>query len=270
MTRFDRRDAAPDDPGREPGLPEPGRRLLRLPASASARPASCSIAAPGVAGRLRQCLPLRQVDAFVISHLHPDHYFDLVPVFYVLRYLEPSAELMPLYVPPDGRAHLRRLGELASGEPDMFESRSRHPRVPGRRDVHRGRPASSRFHPVQHYVPSHAIRVLRRRPAHASSSRRTWRRASWLVDAARERRPVPVRGGHPRAQPGRRRPDQARPHDRGRGGRGRARRRRPPAAADPLPRRPARACASSTSAPPTRAFGRPSRWRKRARRTRSR
>lgn len=120
----------------------------------------------------------------MISHLHPDHYFDLVPVFYVLRYLEHRDEPMPLYVPPDGRAQLRRLGDLASGQPDMFENGF------SVREYRAGQAYTIgdlelTFHPVQHYVPSHAIRVCGadRRMLVFSSDVAPGR---WLVDAARD------------------------------------------------------------------------------------
>jgi ribonuclease BN (tRNA processing enzyme) len=137
----------------------------------------------GVAGRLRQWLPLHKINAFVISHLHPDHYFDLVPVFYVLRYLEQLAEPMPLYLPPDGRAQLRRLGDLSSGQPDMFESRFAIREYQAGQTYTVGDLELS-FHPVQHYVPSHAIRVCGtdRRMLVFSSDVAP---GSWLVDAAR-------------------------------------------------------------------------------------
>jgi ribonuclease BN (tRNA processing enzyme) len=112
----------------------------------------------GVVGRLRQELPLSQVDAVVISHLHADHYFDLVPFYYTLRYVDPTPAPIPLHVPPGGRAHLRRVGELVGADPAMFE------RLFAVTEYTAAAPRSIvdlafSFHPVQHYVLSHAMRI---------------------------------------------------------------------------------------------------------------
>ena len=60
-----------------------------------------------------------------ISHLHPDHYFDLVPLYYMLKFGEPRpADVEPrlaVYVPPGGRAFLSRLGEHIADKPAMLE-----------------------------------------------------------------------------------------------------------------------------------------------------
>src|SRR5919199_6175654 len=69
----------------------------------------------GTAGRVPLHVPVNQLAGVAISHLHPDHYFDLVPLYYMLRFGEPRAagqsSRLPVYLPPDGRAFLNRLGE---------------------------------------------------------------------------------------------------------------------------------------------------------------
>jgi ribonuclease BN (tRNA processing enzyme) len=112
----------------------------------------------GVVGRLRQHIRAGQVAAIVISHLHPDHYADLIPYVYVLRYVDPPSAPIPLHLPPGGRARLARLGELVSGESGLFETAfALSEYAPGARYDIAGLGVT--FHPVQHYVPSHAIRV---------------------------------------------------------------------------------------------------------------
>jgi ribonuclease BN (tRNA processing enzyme) len=51
----------------------------------------------GVFGKLRQHLEYVDVDAVVISHLHADHFLDLVPFAYALTY---SPRQQPVAVPP--------------------------------------------------------------------------------------------------------------------------------------------------------------------------
>jgi ribonuclease BN (tRNA processing enzyme) len=116
----------------------------------------------GVAGRLRQHIPPWQLRGIAISHFHADHYFDLVPLYYSLKFGRPRpAELgsrVPLYVPPGGHEHMRRFGWLVGGEETMFED------VFAIREYTAGPDHTIggfmfTFHPVQHYVPSHAMRI---------------------------------------------------------------------------------------------------------------
>ena len=116
----------------------------------------------GSASRIAQYLPPSQLRGIAISHLHPDHYFDLVPLYYILKFGEPRpAELgarLPLHVPPGGREFFERFGRLISDQPDMlddvFDIREY---APGREWSVGGLTVT--FHPVQHYVPSHAMRI---------------------------------------------------------------------------------------------------------------
>jgi ribonuclease BN (tRNA processing enzyme) len=118
----------------------------------------------GVAGRIGQHLAPNRLTGVVISHLHPDHYFDIVPLYYVLRFGEPRpagfSPRLPLFVPPGGSAFLRqfaqRVADKANMLDDVFEvcdypsGSSHNTQIGGLRFS---------FHPVQHYVLSHAMRV---------------------------------------------------------------------------------------------------------------
>jgi ribonuclease BN (tRNA processing enzyme) len=112
---------------------------------------------PGVAGRVQQHLEPSSLAAVIISHLHADHYFDLVPLYYGLRYGERGVHRVPVLLPPGGRAHLQRLGRLVSGRETLFE------RVFSIEEYAAGseRPVGGvavSFVPVQHFIPSHAMR----------------------------------------------------------------------------------------------------------------
>src|SRR5688500_19850954 len=58
----------------------------------------------GVAGRIAPHVAPHELRAVAISHLHPDHYFDLVPLYYILKFGEPRPAnvepRLPVYVPP--------------------------------------------------------------------------------------------------------------------------------------------------------------------------
>jgi ribonuclease BN (tRNA processing enzyme) len=116
----------------------------------------------GIAGRIAQHVPPNRLRGVAISHLHPDHYFDLVPLYYILKFGEPRPpELGPrlaVYVPPGGREFLSRLGEQIAERPAMLEDvmdiceySAAHKTPMGSLEF--------TFHPVQHYVVSHAMRV---------------------------------------------------------------------------------------------------------------
>jgi ribonuclease BN (tRNA processing enzyme) len=115
----------------------------------------------GVAGRIGQHIAPQRLSGVTISHLHPDHYFDLVPLYYILRFGDPRpVKRIPLFVPPGGQAFFRRFGELISDKPEMLEDIFEVCEYPSGdpRGVQAGGLHFS-FHPVQHYVPSHATRV---------------------------------------------------------------------------------------------------------------
>src|SRR5919202_6875981 len=113
----------------------------------------------GVAGRIGQHLPPSELRGVAISHLHPDHYFDLVPLYYILKFGETALDRpVPLFVRTGGREFLLRLGQLISDEPDMLGDIFQiQEYAPDREFLIGG--LTFGFYPVQHYVPSYAIRV---------------------------------------------------------------------------------------------------------------
>lgn len=116
---------------------------------------------PGVVGKLRQHLELGDIDAIFISHLHPDHCFDLVPYHHGLRYGPGSVdEHRPaLYVPPDDPARLGLLTAIFSDAGlDVFAEVFRLEVYPADDAVQVG-DAVVRFKRVKHHVPSYAMRI---------------------------------------------------------------------------------------------------------------
>jgi len=89
-------------------------------------------AGPGIATALSAAVPVESLDAVVISHMHADHCYDLLPLgkallharaarvlaesglepMQALAALDASAPGVPLYVPVGGRAVLDRLAAL--------------------------------------------------------------------------------------------------------------------------------------------------------------
>jgi ribonuclease BN (tRNA processing enzyme) len=113
----------------------------------------------GALANLRRHADYDRLGAVVISHMHADHFIDLIPLRYALRYgsRRRSAKL-PVYLPPGGLAMLRKLvsafadegGEFLSDVFDLHEyDPSRALRIGG---------ASVRFALTEHYIPTFAMR----------------------------------------------------------------------------------------------------------------
>ena len=77
---------------------------------------------PGVLPRLRASEGWPRIDAIAITHLHLDHWGDLVPWVWGTQF-GPAVELPPprLFLPPGGSEALARLGETL-GQPSMFKT----------------------------------------------------------------------------------------------------------------------------------------------------
>jgi ribonuclease BN (tRNA processing enzyme) len=113
----------------------------------------------GVLGRVRARLALDELAGVVISHLHPDHFIDLVSLCYGLKYggLRKGARLS-LHAPPGAREYLSELGRVIEGDPRFFEDTY---------DLKEYDPALPlqigslvfRFREVKHYIPSYAMAI---------------------------------------------------------------------------------------------------------------
>jgi ribonuclease BN (tRNA processing enzyme) len=124
----------------------------------------------GVFSKLRRFVDYVDVDAVVISHLHADHFLDLVPFSYALTYA-PRQQPVPvdrwpgtdaparpaLHVPPGATAMFRRVVG-AWGNEDLienaFELREYVPTEP----LEVG-PLRVRFQPVPHFTETNAVEV---------------------------------------------------------------------------------------------------------------
>ena len=114
----------------------------------------------GAFANLRRHVEYDRLDAIVISHMHADHFIDLIPLRYALCYgaLRPARKL-PLYLPPDGERMLHQLvGAFADEGGGDFISEVF--------DVHTYDPAATlaigagrlSFALTSHYIPAFAMR----------------------------------------------------------------------------------------------------------------
>jgi ribonuclease BN (tRNA processing enzyme) len=112
----------------------------------------------GVLSNLQQAVALRHVDSIVISHLHADHFFDLIPYRYAL--MRPAySDIHPvLYLPPGGTKALLKAVSPFDKSPDFF-SKYFHieeyvPKAGGRVGK-----LNIEFAAVKHYIPAYAMSI---------------------------------------------------------------------------------------------------------------
>ena len=122
----------------------------------------------GVFSKLRAHVDYVDVDAVLISHLHADHFLDLVPFSYALCYA-PRQQPVPvgghpgtstparpaLYVPRDGPAMLRRVVGSWGGE-DLIENAFAMEEYHADEELTLG-PLTIRFCEVPHFIVTHAV-----------------------------------------------------------------------------------------------------------------
>jgi len=117
----------------------------------------------GAFANLRRHVDYDRLGGVVISHMHADHFIDLIPLRYALKYgTRPRAAKLPVYLPPGGIAMLRTLVSAFPREPgafldDVFALSEYDPSQP--LALEGG--ATLRFAHTAHYIPAFAIRWQR-------------------------------------------------------------------------------------------------------------
>jgi ribonuclease BN (tRNA processing enzyme) len=124
----------------------------------------------GVFSKLRRVCDYVAVDAVVLTHMHPDHFFDLVPYACALTYgprghggrrgragSDDGPPLPRLLVPGDGTKLLHTL-TVAGGQPHLLDGAFEIGEYDAARPARIGE-LELRFQPVPHYVPANAIDV---------------------------------------------------------------------------------------------------------------
>jgi ribonuclease BN (tRNA processing enzyme) len=114
----------------------------------------------GVFAKLRAVCDFTTVDAVVVSHLHADHFVDLVPYAYALAY-SPQARAAGarplLHAPPGARETFRRVTGAWDAEQlieQAFDLREYDPAAElGLGTMRIG------FHEVPHFVRTHAVQI---------------------------------------------------------------------------------------------------------------
>jgi ribonuclease BN (tRNA processing enzyme) len=163
----------------------------------------------GVFGKLRQHIDYVDLDAAVISHLHADHWLDLVPYSYALTYA-PKQQPVPVHTWPgtDTPARPRLIAPPNSidtfrqvvgawGNEDLIEN-AFDIKEYAAEDTEEVGPIEIRFHPVPHFIDTFAIALS------SSGSRAVFgadsRPGDELVEIARDADLLVVEGTLPRPE----------------------------------------------------------------------
>lgn len=112
----------------------------------------------GAFSQLRRALDFHALDAVVISHMHADHFIDLIQLRYALRYEIVRSSRLPVYLPAGGKRALTHIVQPLKETPDFFGGCFELHEYAAGEALHIG-DASLTFAPTVHYVPAYAIRV---------------------------------------------------------------------------------------------------------------
>lgn len=124
----------------------------------------------GVFGKLRERIDYVDLDAVIISHLHADHFLDLVPYSYALTYA-PKQQPVPVHTwsgtddparprlvaPPGARDTFRQVVG-AWGNDDLIENAFELEEYAAGDEVAVGDITAS-FHPVPHFIDTFAVNL---------------------------------------------------------------------------------------------------------------
>ncbi len=113
----------------------------------------------GAFSRVQQVIDVaKDLDAIVISHMHADHFFDLVPLRYGLKYEMKREQRLPVFLPAAGINVLKQVAYPLK-ETDDFFGEVFDLREYGPGTLLEIGDVTLTFAPTVHYIPAYALRV---------------------------------------------------------------------------------------------------------------
>ncbi len=112
----------------------------------------------GVVRRLQRAMKPTSLSAVLVSHMHADHYLDLVGLRYLFPWSEAAPRPLPVHLPPEGRGRLDALATAISERPGFFDASFDVSEFDPDGPLAIG-PLVIRFIRARHYVPAWAVIV---------------------------------------------------------------------------------------------------------------
>jgi ribonuclease BN (tRNA processing enzyme) len=114
----------------------------------------------GVLSNLEKSLELHAVSDIIITHMHADHFIDLIPYRYALKYgFDSSQSIQPkLHLPPGGIKLLNQVVTPFSESDNFFADVFKISEYNPEKALRMGN-LNIKLVPVSHYIPSYAISI---------------------------------------------------------------------------------------------------------------
>lgn len=126
----------------------------------------------GVLSNLQKYVDLPNISDIIITHMHADHFFDLIPYRYALQYGldNPEARKPRLYLPPGGTKVLGQVVSPFAESTNFFSNVFKVFEYDPDKELDLGH-FVIRFVAVRHYIPTYALSITgSRRLAYTSDS----------------------------------------------------------------------------------------------------
>jgi ribonuclease BN (tRNA processing enzyme) len=112
----------------------------------------------GVVRRLQRAMKPTSLSAVLVSHMHADHYLDLVGLRYLFPWSDEAPRPLPVHLPPEGRGRLDALATAISERQGFFDASFDVSEFDPDGPLAIG-PLVIRFIRARHYVPAWAVIV---------------------------------------------------------------------------------------------------------------
>jgi ribonuclease BN (tRNA processing enzyme) len=146
--------------GRSPARPNPGEACAGYLVEGGGARVLLDVG-PGVVSQLLRRAQPTDLDAVVVSHMHTDHFLDLVTLRYAYPWLEVAPRRLRVILPPGSREQLRDVAR-GSGFPEFFDRSFEIEEHDGEHGIEvASSQGALRLDPVEtkHFIPTWGFRI---------------------------------------------------------------------------------------------------------------